>query len=90
MSFLIHLARESGLRVHVVHASAVQTVELVAAARAEGVRITVETCPHYLTFAAGEIPAGATEYKCAPPIRAARQREALWKALAAGRLDAVV
>lgn len=90
VSFLIHLARESGLRVHVVHASAVQTVELVAAARAEGVRITVETCPHYLTFAAGEIPAGATEYKCAPPIREARQREALWEALADGRLDAVV
>jgi len=90
VSFLIQLARESGLRVHVVHASAVETVELVAAARAEGVRITVETCPHYLTFAAGEIPAGATEYKCAPPIREARQREALWEALADGRLDAVV
>ncbi|MBA3258882.1 MAG: allantoinase AllB [Gemmatimonadales bacterium] len=88
--FLIDLARGSGLRVHVVHASAVETVELIGAARAAGVRITVETCPHYLGFAAEEIPAGATEYKCAPPIREARQREALWDALARGRLDAVV
>lgn len=90
VSFLIELARESGLRVHVVHASAVETVELIDAARAAGVRITVETCPHYLGFAAEEIPASATEYKCAPPIREARQREALWDALARGRLDAVV
>jgi allantoinase len=63
---------------------------LITAARAEGVPVTVETCPHYLTFAAAEIRAGATEYKCAPPIRGARQRERLWDALARGRVDAVV
>jgi allantoinase len=88
--FLIELARESGLRVHVVHASTPESVELIDAARAEGVRITVETCPHYLGFAAEEIPGGATEYKCAPPIREARHREGLWDALARGRVDAVV
>jgi allantoinase len=88
--FLIGLAREWGLRVHVVHVSASETLELIAAARAEGVRMTAETCPHYLSFAAEEIPDGATEYKCAPPIREARHREGLWEALARNRLDAVV
>ena len=88
--FLIGLARESGLRVHVVHVSAPETLELVGAARAEGIRMTAETCPHYLGFAAEEIPDGATEYKCAPPIREARRREGLWEALASDRLDAVV
>jgi allantoinase len=88
--FLIGLARESGLRVHVVHVSASETIELITAARAEGVPMTAETCPHYLGFAAEEIPDGATEYKCAPPIREARHRDGLWEALARDRLDAVV
>lgn len=88
--FLIDLASESGLRVHVVHVSAPETLELIDAARAKGVRMTAETCPHYLSFAAEEIPDGATEYKCAPPIRESLRREGLWDALAGGRLDAVV
>jgi allantoinase len=88
--FLIGLARESGLRIHVVHVSAPESLELIDAARAEGVRMTAETCPHYLGFTAEEIPDGATEYKCAPPIREARHRDGLWEALARGRLDAVV
>ena len=88
--FLIQLSRESGLRVHIVHVSSAETIELITAARADGVRLTAETCPHYLGFSAEEIPDGATEYKCAPPIREASQREGLWKALANGRLDAVV
>jgi allantoinase len=88
--FLISLARDTGLRVHIVHVSAPQTLELIVQARAEGVRLTAETCPHYLGFAAEEIPDGATEYKCAPPIREAQCREGLWDALAQGRLDVVV
>jgi allantoinase len=88
--FLIGLAREWRLRVHVVHVSASETIELIDAARADGVRMTAETCPHYLSFAAEEISDGATEYKCAPPIREARHREALWEGLARDRLDAVV
>ena len=88
--FLIGLARKSQIRVHVVHVSALETVKLIVAARGEGVRITAETCPHYLSFTAEEIPPGATEFKCAPPIRAARHREGLWGSLALGRLDAVV
>jgi allantoinase len=88
--FLTGLAREWGLRVHVVHVSAAETLDLIAAARDEGVRMTAETCPHYLGFAAEEIRDGATEYKCAPPIREARHREGLWEALGSDRLDAVV
>jgi allantoinase len=88
--FLISLARDTGLRVHIVHVSAPETLELIAQARDEGVRVTAETCPHYLGFAAEEIPDGATEYKCAPPIREARRREGLWAALEQGKLDAVV
>ena len=88
--FLIALARESGLRIHIVHVSAPETVALIDAARAGGIRMTAETCAHYLDFAAEEISDGATEYKCAPPIREARHREGLWEALASDRLDAVV
>jgi allantoinase len=88
--FLIELARESGLRVHIVHVSAAETLDLIAAAEQQGIRISAETCAHYLDFAAEEIPDGATEYKCAPPIREARHREALWNGLARGRFDVVV
>jgi allantoinase len=90
VELLIEVARESGMRVHVVHVSAPETVEQIHAARTAGVRITAETCPHYLGFAAEEIPDGATEFKCAPPIRERRSRDGLWDALAKGRLDAVV
>ena len=61
-----------------------------AAARADGLPVSVETCPHYLPFSAEEIPDGATAYKCAPPIRDRAQREALWAALDAGMIDVVV
>jgi len=83
------LAGDFGARVHIVHVSSAEAADAVGAAKADGVRITAETCPHYLTFAADEIPSGATEYKCAPPIREARHREALWAALRAGTLDLV-
>jgi allantoinase len=87
---LIEVAREFAIRIHVVHVSAPETVELIARARAQGVRLTAETCPHYLTFASEEIPDRATEYKCAPPIRESIRREGLWLALERGQLDAVV
>ena len=88
-AILIGLAREWGLACTSCTSPRAETLELIAAARADGVRITAETCPHYLDFAAEEIPDGATEYKCAPPIREARHREGLWEALARDRLDAV-
>ena len=76
-------------KVHVVHLSSASSLDLIRSARFKKLPITVETCPHYLTFAAEEIPDGATQYKCAPPIRSSAEREALWSALIAGQIDLV-
>jgi allantoinase len=86
---LVRLARASGACVHVVHLASADGLPLLAEARAGGVAVTVETCPHYLTFAAEEIPDGATAFKCAPPIRGRGHRERLWKGLAAGAVDLI-
>lgn len=83
-------ARETGARVHVLHLSSARALDLIADARAEGLRLTVETCPHYLCFAAETVPDGAPEFKCCPPIRDGGNREALWQALQEGLIDAVV
>ena len=77
-------------RAHVVHLSAAGAVPMFRAAREVGLDVSVETCPHYLTFDAEHIGDGATELKCCPPIREAANREALWAALAAGDIDLVV
>ncbi|AGP54310.1 allantoinase [Streptomyces rapamycinicus NRRL 5491] len=87
---LIALARELDARVHVLHLSSADALPLIADARREGVRITVETCPHFLTLTAEEVPDGATEFKCCPPIREAANQDALWAGLAAGEIDCVV
>jgi allantoinase len=87
---LVRLARETGGRSHVVHLSSGDAVPLVAAARAEGVRLTTETCPHYLTLAAEEIADGATAFKCCPPIRGRAHQDALWEGLRSGVVDIVV
>jgi len=89
IALLIRLAEEFESPIHIVHLSSAQALPLLAGARERGVPITVETCPHYLWFGAEDIPDGATEYKCAPPIRGAANREALWGALAAGLIDMV-
>ncbi|HEX2203295.1 MAG TPA: allantoinase AllB [Longimicrobium sp.] len=89
IALLVRLCREFGTRVHVVHLSATEALPLLRDARAEGLPITVETCPHYLHFAAEEVADGATAYKCAPPLRGAANRERLWEALAAGEIDLV-
>ena len=86
---LIALCREFETPIHIVHLAAAEAVPLLRAARAEGLPITVETCPHYLTFCAEEIPDGATLFKCAPPIRGRDNREALWQALVDGDIDLV-
>jgi allantoinase len=87
---VLEAARTTGARVHLLHVSSVESLDLLAKARADGVRITAETCPHYLTFAAEDIPDGATQYKCCPPIRSAANRDRLWTALRDGVLDIVV
>lgn len=89
VALVIRLCREFGTRVHVVHLATTEALPLLRQARAEGLPITVETCPHYLRFAAEEIADGATAWKCAPPIRDRATREGLWEALAAGDIDLV-
>jgi allantoinase len=87
---VIDAARRTGGRAHVVHLSAADAIPALRAARAGGVDVSVETCPHYLTFDAAEVPDGATEFKCCPPIRDADNRDLLWQGLAAGDIDLVV
>src|SRR5215469_5654337 len=87
---VIAAAAGTGSRAHIVHLSAAGGVPLIGGAKASGVALTAETCPHYLFFAAAEVPRGATEFKCCPPIRDAANREALWRGLEAGVIDCVV
>ncbi|CQR60897.1 allantoinase AllB [Streptomyces leeuwenhoekii] len=87
---LIAQAKRFDARVHILHLSSSDALPLIAEARAEGVRLTVETCPHYLTLTAEEVPDGASEFKCCPPIREAANQDLLWQALADGTIDCVV
>jgi allantoinase len=87
---VVEAARRTGARVHVLHLSSAGALPLLARARRDGVRVSAETCPHYLTFDAGSIPDGATRFKCCPPIRDADNRDALWAALGSGDIDMVV
>jgi allantoinase len=87
---VISAAAGTGARAHIVHLSAAECAAMIAGAKGAGIRLSAETCPHYLFFAAEQVPEGATEYKCCPPIRDAINREALWRALEAGVIDCVV
>ena len=90
IAHLLAAARRHGAQVHILHLASASALPLIAAARADGVAVSAETCPHYLTFCAERVPDGATEFKCCPPIRDAVNREALWAGLAAGLIDVVV
>ncbi|WP_344294248.1 allantoinase AllB [Agromyces neolithicus] len=87
---VIERAGRTGVRAHILHLSDADALDRIAAAKRHGVRLTVETCPHYLTLCAEDVPAGATAYKCCPPIREAGNRDALWRGLASGTIDFVV
>jgi len=89
VKLMIRLSEEYDVHVHIVHVSAAEALPLIREAKRRGLRITAETCPHYLVFCAEDIPDGATEYKCAPPIRERANNELLWEALKDGTLDFV-
>ena len=87
VALLLRLGTEFGARIHIVHVSSSDALALLRVAKDAGGAVTAETCPHYLTFAAEEIADGATEFKCAPPIRERENREKLWQGLGDGTLD---
>lgn len=87
---LIMLARDTRCKIHIVHHSSADVLPVIRRAKYFGLSITAETCPHYLHFAAEDIPDGATEFKCCPPIRERENREQLWEALRDGTIDFVV
>jgi allantoinase len=87
---MIELCEETGCAVHIVHLSSAGAIDMLRRARARGLPVTAETCPHYLCLRAEDVPLGDTAWKCAPPIRGADNREALWAALDEGVIDFVV
>jgi allantoinase len=90
VAVVIEEARRHGARVHILHLSSGAALPLLHAAQRDGVRVSAETCPHYLALTAEEVPDGATEFKCCPPVRGAANQAALWDALSSGVLHCVV
>ncbi|ASK66440.1 allantoinase [Brachybacterium avium] len=90
ISAVIERTRTTGGRTHILHLSSSDSLETIAAAKREGLDLTVETCPHYLTLSAEEIPDGATAFKCCPPVREEDNREQLWQGLLEGTIDFIV
>jgi allantoinase len=89
IDLLLKLCEEFRFHLHIVHLATAQALDRLRDARRRGLPVTVETCPHYLYFAAEDIPDGATQFKCAPPIRSRANREALWQGLREGIIDLV-
>lgn len=87
---VIDAVRETGARAHILHLSDAGCLEQIRQAKAEGLPLTVETCPHYLTLLSEDIGDGMTAYKCAPPIREDANRELLWQGLEDGTIDIIV
>ena len=90
IALMVRLCRETGARVHIVHHSSSDALPMLRDAKNEGLPITVETCPHYLTFAAEDIPDRATQFKCCPPVRERENREKLWQAVADQTIEMIV
>jgi allantoinase len=89
IELLLGLCQEYGCRIHIVHLATARALDTLGDAKRRGLPISVETCPHYLHLTAEEIVGGATQYKCAPPIRRRENRERLWQALRDGVIDLV-
>jgi allantoinase len=89
IQLMLSLCREYRFRLHIVHLATSKALDLLRAAKAEGLPLSVETCPHYLHFSSDRIPDGQTLFKCAPPIRSRENREGLWQGLQEGVIDLV-
>lgn len=90
IAMMVALCERTGCPVHIVHLSSASALDILGEARGKGLPITVETCPHYLCLSAEDVPDGDTRFKCAPPIRDAANRAALWRGLKEGVIDFVV
>jgi allantoinase len=90
VAVVIRVCRETGSRMHIVHLSSSGSLPALRSARSEGLRVTAETCPHYLCLAAEDVPDGATEFKCCPPVRERENNEALWAALSERLIEMIV
>jgi allantoinase len=90
VALVLELVEQTGCPAHIVHLSSATAVPLIRRAKARGLPITVETCPHYLCLSAEQVPQGATQFKCAPPIREDANRAGLWQGLSDGTIDLVV
>jgi allantoinase len=90
VAHVIEAARATRARAHILHLSSSDALPMLASAQRDGVRVTAETCPHYLALSAEEVPDGATQFKCCPPVREASNRELLWQGVAAGTVGCVV
>jgi allantoinase len=89
IDLLLRHCEESGCRIHIVHLATAWALDKLKDAKRRGLPVTVETCPHYLHLAAEDIADGATQFKCAPPIRGRENREALWQGLRDGVIDLI-
>ncbi|WP_345311337.1 allantoinase AllB [Kocuria gwangalliensis] len=87
---VIERTRWTEARSHILHLSSSDALPMIASAKRDGLDITVETCPHYLTLLSEEIPNGATAFKCCPPVREVSNREKLWEGLLDGTIDFIV
>jgi allantoinase len=87
---VIERARWTGAKAHILHLSSSDALPMIASAKEDGLDLTVETCPHYLTLLSEEIPNGATAFKCCPPVREVGNRELLWEGLIDGTIDFIV
>jgi allantoinase len=87
---LLAATRRTGCRTHIVHVAAAAALPVLRAAKADGLPVSAETCPHYLTLRAEDVPDGGTEFKCCPPIRDEANRAGLWAGLLDGTIDCVV
>ena len=85
---LAHLA--PNLPLHIVHLSAMEGIPLLRQARSQGINITAETCPHYLSLAAEQVMDGDTRHKCCPPIRTQSNQDKLWTELLQHSNDGVI
>lgn len=90
MRKIVRLVARTGCRTHILHVSSGLSVDVLRRAKAEGLPVSAETCPHYLTLDCDHIPDNATAFKCCPPIRDLHEQDALWAGLADGTLDGVV